>query len=136
MYKGRKVLSGVCAALILLSCMSGCSSNVKDNINVRVDASLNGLKETGLTKPYQTAICMWAENKYFIGDRASLEKAMTDYEKWVKAKEISIPVSAFTIESVDLIDGEPNHTAIVSITIDGKTYKLRVKDNESIAWAD
>jgi hypothetical protein len=42
----------------------------------------------------------------------------------------------FEIKTIQFIDGASPPTAIVTATIDGKEYKLKVCDNAEISWAE
>jgi hypothetical protein len=125
-----RVLSVLCFLVLL----GGCSLKEKDVVDIRVDAALNGLKEKGLTKPYQTAICMWAEGKYTIANREHLERAMTGYDNWVKEKDLKLPITTYEIKEIEIVEDTSVPTAIVAVTIDGKEYKLQVCDNAAISW--
>jgi hypothetical protein len=121
---------GVSAFLLLFG---GCVTD-KEKIDIRVDAALMGLKETGLTRHYQTALCMWAEGAPNIADRSRLEKAMTGYEIWMKEKEIKPPITTYEIKSIEIKHDVTTPTAIATVTIDGKEYKIKVCDNSELSW--
>jgi hypothetical protein len=135
MTQKRILILSLSLVLGLAACLSCSDFLEKDNAKNRIDAVFSGLKETGLTQKYQTAICMWAKGVVVITDRAELERAMTDFELWFRQKQIKPPIGAYEIKSIEMLPGEANPTAIAVVTVDGVAYKVKVPKKENMTWA-
>lgn len=104
----------------------------------RVTNVLNGMKEgTGTGTKAETAMAMWAEGKLRITDRDRLSWASDNFDKWRRKKKLYRQTGEFTIDSVEVTkDDEQYKEALVTFTLEGKRYQVRVPSNSAIAWVD
>lgn len=102
----------------------------------RVTNVLNGMKEgTGTGSKVETAMAMWADGKLRITDRDRLSWASDHFDKWRREKKLYRPTGEFTIDDVEITqETEQFKEALVSFTLEGKPYKVRVPSNSAIAW--
>ena len=80
----------------------------------------------------QAAITIWA-----FGGKGMADGAMSDqFDDWRRAKDLYRPILLFEINKVRVDASTQPPTAYVTVTIDGKIYKMKVVRGRPIEWAD
>ena len=104
----------------------------------RVSEMLKNMNEGGTSTsgPAEAAACLWAAGAYRITDNARLSWASDNFDKWRRAKNLYRKTGDFTVDSAELVKDAPEDTAIVSFTLEGKPYKVRVPKDHAIAWEE
>ncbi|HEX7191251.1 MAG TPA: hypothetical protein VF381_06735 [Thermoanaerobaculia bacterium] len=101
----------------------------------RVDKVLHDMM-SGKEMEMQFSVTLWAKNKRVL-EQTEMNLAMDHFDKWRQAKGIyGKAFSSYKIEKSELLKDEANPTAIVTFTIEGTEYKVRVPKDEEISWAD
>src|SRR5215216_5803560 len=68
----------------------------------RVANVLKGMHEgSGADAKVETAMAMWADNKYRITDRDRLSWASDNFDRWRTAKNLYRQIGEYTIDSVE-----------------------------------
>ena len=80
-------------------------------------------------------ISLWAKNRRNL-DSGELAGASNQFDNWRRAKDIYRQVGPFTVDKVEVLKGEPVPTAIVTFTLEGKQYKIRVQKDRPITWEE
>ena len=83
----------------------------------------------------QRAIFLWARNGKSL-DSQEFSWAARNFPKWRQEKEMPPWFSDYKVTGVELLKGERIPTAIVTFTVNGKSYKARVPKDLPISWAD
>lgn len=101
----------------------------------RVDEMMKEMKQgTGVEQ--QLAIGIWAKNHPKISDEQELAWAADHYDQFRKEKGIYRKLDSYKIVSSELVKDVTPPTAIVTVDIEGKTYKMRVPEKQPISWAE
>lgn len=102
----------------------------------RVRNVLNGMQDgTEASSPkVETAMAMWAFNLLRVSDRDRLAWASDNFDKWRREGDMYRKVGQYTIDAVELVPGAPEETAIVTFTLEGDQYKVRVPKENAIRW--
>ena len=101
----------------------------------RVDKILHDMK-SGNDVEMQFSVTLWAKNKRVL-EQTEMNIAMNHFDKWRQAKGLyGKPFSTYKIEKSELVKDEKNPTAIVTFTIEGTEYKVRVPKDDEISWVD
>lgn len=113
------------------------SSAIKSQTKNRVETILTGIKEQGggTGTKIQTAICMWWADKMVISDLRELGDAQDAFERWQKEAGIYPRISSFEVGDVEVLENTDVPTAIVSGTINGKAFKMKVPKRGRVSWA-
>jgi hypothetical protein len=104
----------------------------------RVKTILEGLKKDGGGNgiALQTAICQWDSAIDVIQDRDELEQAYDHFSDWLDEFDINHrKISGYEIIQVELVQKSPP-VAMVSGTIEGRQFKMRVPDKRRISWVN
>jgi len=151
------VLAGVIAFIYALSEFQGCVFIEKiyrsRAARSRVHAVLQGIQKrkdgTGIVGDEQLAICRWYADTGFLANMDALNHATDDFDAWRMGANFYI--EEYTIDKIELekklelIHEDDNNrkndrkTAepwvfIVSGTIDGADYSMRVPEGDTISW--
>ncbi len=121
---------------ILGSCEIYEQAEMKHRVKARVTGVLEGSR-TGGGKPkvtQQTAICRWYADKAFISDYQELDKASDSYDRWRRQGGIYRELTSFEITTVEILEESQPKTALVSGTINGKPFQMKVPDGQPISW--
>lgn len=101
----------------------------------RVDKILHDMM-SGRETEMQFSVTLWFKNKRVL-DQTDMNIAMSHFDKWRQEKGIyGKPFSDYKIISSELLKEEKNPTAIVTFTIEGTQYKVRVPKDDEISWAE
>lgn len=107
-----------------------------DHATSRVKTILGGMKP-GLEADikFQTAVCEWAADSLFVGDRSLLTGYWNAFDVWRNEAGIW-NVEHFEITSAVVLKDVSPPTVIVSVTLDDKPFKLKVPRGQRVSWAD
>ena len=101
----------------------------------RVDKILHDM-QSGKESEMQFSVTLWFKNKRVL-DQTDMNIASSHFDHWRQAKGIyGKPFSSYKIEKSEMVKGETNPTAIVTFTIDGTEYKVKVPKDDEISWAE
>ncbi|HEX9638933.1 MAG TPA: hypothetical protein VGB99_15485 [Acidobacteriota bacterium] len=107
----------------------------QDQAKGRVTAILQGIRDNvddrGLG--LQTPVCMWAAGVLLISDAYELGRASDQFDDWRREGDIW-KVSSFEVTGAELQPGSVPPLVIVSGTVNGKPFKLRVPKGDTISW--
>jgi hypothetical protein len=82
----------------------------------------------------QLAVTLWAKNARTL-DNSALSAASDGFDKWRQQKELyNKGFAKFDIVKSELVKSEAVPTALVTFTLDGKQYTVRVPDKAPISW--
>ena len=126
---GIMVVSGLLAAALLSAC-----SLKKDAAKTRVENVLNRLKKDDMSTEFQLAVCQWFDGSYVMS-ASDLEVAQNHFLVWLKEKSIRLPVKISSVQDVELKSGAVVPTAVVTVSIDGRPYKIKVAKDQQMVWA-
>jgi hypothetical protein len=102
----------------------------------RVKKILEGLKKDGDGNGLglQTAICQWDSALDAIQDQGEFEQAYDHFSDWRDEFDINHrKISGYEITKVELVQESPP-VAMVSGTIEGRKFKMRVPDKRRVSW--
>jgi hypothetical protein len=102
----------------------------------RVKKILEGLKKDadGDSLAFQTAICQWDSELDAIQDQGEFEQAYDHFSEWRDEFDINHrKISGYEITKVELVQESPP-VAMVSGTIEGRQFKMRVPHKRRISW--
>jgi len=104
----------------------------------RVDRVFKLMKAgTGTGGDIQTAICIWAENKLFIGDRDQLSRYSDEFDRWRQEKDLYRSFDRFEIASVELRVNGDSKTSVVTVKVDdGEPMQILVDPMSPLRWAN
>jgi hypothetical protein len=106
-------------------------------VKARVKAILKGIKvnfEDGRHSfDEQTAICRWYADVAIITDGGTFSQACDSFDAWRREGGLFPNINDFTVEEVKLEEGS-KMVYIVSGTVDGSRYVMRVPDNDTVSW--
>jgi HAMP domain-containing protein len=137
----RKGLIGV-AAVVFLVVAGRCglqamfTSGEAHSARERVRRMLDGMKPGG---DRQAAIAQWKLGAFHVpGGMEAFNEAADGFEAWTAEKEIAF-ISSYGIEGAEVVEetgqlGEA--TVIVSGTIDGQPFRLRVVRGRPVEWVE
>lgn len=111
-------------------------SAVERQTKNRVNIILTGIKEEGggSGTKLQTAISMWWADKMLISDLRELGDAQDAFERWQREANIYPKISSFEVEEAEIVEDADVATAIVSGTINGKAFKMKVPSRGRVSW--
>ena len=134
----RNILAGIIVfAALLIGIRYMAFPGYESQVKTRVTNVLTGMSEgTGAGLKQQTAMAMWAKNKFTISDNQELNWASDNFDKWRRAKKLYRPFSGFEITEVEVLEDVEPPTAMVTFVIEGKDYKVKVIDGRPIEWAE
>lgn len=104
----------------------------------RVKTILEGLKKSGGTNDlaFQAAICQWDSGLDAIQDQGEFEQAYDHFSEWLDEYDINHrKISGYEITNVELVQENPP-VAMVSGTIEGRKFKMRVPYKRRVSWAE
>jgi hypothetical protein len=118
--------------------LASCSLLEGDAANQRVTRMMLGWAEGGenLTVDVQTAIAQWYEGAAFIPERDVLGQASMDFNAWRREKNLNRKIESWEIVSVTAEPETDPPVSIVSVTIEGEPYAMRVQEGQPIEWAN
>jgi len=137
----KKVLIGV-AVVVFLAVAGRCglgymfTSGEAHSAEERVRRMLDGMKQGGNR---QQAIALWKLGTFAIpGGMMAFDMAATEFEAWEAEHEIA-GISQYEITGAE-VTGETGKlgeaTVIVSGTVDGRPFKLRVVQGRAVEWIE
>lgn len=108
------------------------------NMKARMNAILNGitLKPNSSVSPEseQTAICLWYADLAVIPDMQDFNRASDEFDRWRREGNIYPYIQDYTIDKVEILKDTPTPTAIVSGTINGAEFSVRIPKGDEITW--
>jgi hypothetical protein len=116
------------ASILLASCQEG---NVAKS---RVKCVLEGMKVEGAAGgggSMQMAIGQWAKGVEAIINPNEELQAENGFKAWAEQKKLYRKISAYEVLDTQS-DGE---TQVVSVTIEGDPYAIRVRPRQPMTWA-
>lgn len=114
------------------------SSGPEDAAEHRVKEILENLRKEGHedSRGLQTAICLWDSDKIILENQNELEAAYDAFNDWRDSFGINHRrISEFTVTGSELVQKTPP-VVIVSGTIEGRSFKMRVPDERRISWTN
>ncbi|MGD2086378.1 MAG: hypothetical protein PVH61_09370 [Candidatus Aminicenantes bacterium] len=100
----------------------------------RVETMLKGITSTDggntVEGDEESAICMWWCGKLRIFDRDIFEEASDQFDRWRIKVGIPLYITSYTVNNSE----KQGNGIIVSGTIDGAPYKVRVPEDGPVAW--
>jgi hypothetical protein len=100
----------------------------------RVETMLRGITSTdggrSVEGDEESAIGMWWYGKHRIPDQDLFEEATDQFDRWRGKADIFPYITSFTVD--DAV--KQANWVIVSGTIDGAPYKMRVREDSPVAW--
>lgn len=103
----------------------------------RVETVLAGMQQDGdgTGAVIQQALCTWYNGQRFIADRDEAEAAMDGFDRWTRQQGLyGRKISSYEIAGSELVEGADPETAVVSVTIEGKSYRIRVPAGKAMSW--
>lgn len=130
--------AAILVAAVALAAVAGCDFLAKDKVKTRVTSILEGMhRDNGGTGPeMQMAISQWRYGQSNIGDQGLLTAAYDQFTVWSREKGLTGRIGTYAIVSMEAVSGAVPKTYIVTVTIDGTTYKMKVPDGEAISWSE
>jgi hypothetical protein len=105
----------------------------KGNAKARVTTILEGIKKAG-RRSDQKALCLWYDGSIYINDEHEQSFASDNFDRWRQTGGIGGGIQTFEVAEVVVEPAEEVPTALVSGTIDGKPFSMRVPEGKMIAW--
>jgi hypothetical protein len=129
------LISVIVLAIVLGFGVKAAFPDYEDVAEKRVKTVLTGMQDgTQPTTKTETAMNIWAFNMIRVSDRDRLAWASDHFDKWRQEGDIYRKTGEFTIDKVELVPGAPEETALVTFTLEGKVYKVRVPKEHAISW--
>ena len=105
----------------------------KSNAKARVTTILEGIKKAG-RKSDQKALCLWYDGSIYINDEHEQSFASDNFDRWRVTGGVGSGLQTFEVAEA-VVEAEAEvPTALVSGTIDGKPFSMRVPKGKMIAW--
>lgn len=85
----------------------------------------------------QTSICQWYEGVVVINDPGALGIASDEFDRWRRDAGIFPYIREFTIdEEAKVVEGVEPFTVIITGTIDGAAFSMKVPKKATIEWLE
>jgi len=122
----------------------GCSAELYEikSAKTRVTSILKGIQlregSEELTRgDEQTSICQWYQGVVVINDPGAFGIASDGFDQWRRDAGIFPYIREFTIdEDARIVKGVEPFTVIVTGTIDGTEFSMKVPKGDTIEWLD
>lgn len=123
-------------ALAALVLFTGCSVWEKRETEKRVTAMMEGWRTggTGSGGDMQEAVSMWWKGVRFIPDDLELDDARKRFDSWRRVKGLYKKIETWEITSMAKDGSTGGNAMIVSMDIDGRSYRMRVPEGDTISW--
>lgn len=123
---------------------AGCSGEQYDikSAKTRVTTVLKGIQlregsEELTVGDEQTSICQWYAGVVVINDPGVFGVASNDFDSWRRDAGIFPYIREFTVnEDANIVKGVEPVTVIVTGTIDGTEFSMKVPKGNTIEWLD
>ncbi len=117
-------------SLVLLGC-----GNPELDAHNRVTMMMTGWQSGGTTSggDIEEAVCRWYNGARQL-QLDHLKVARDKFDEWRREKSLYKRIESWTINDVTKESGSDPPAAIVSIDIDGQSYKMRVPKEKPIEW--
>lgn len=131
----RRVLISGC--LVFLFGVTACDLGAR-KAKARVTAVFEGLKRDagGAGGHMQSAVAHWARGVDLIADQDALAKADEDFRVWAQEKQLYRQITTYEIVEAKGETGIMSDTTLVTVRVEGKTYRIRVRNGAPMTWAD
>ena len=120
-------------SLVLLVVNTGCESDSR-KAKVRMIAVFDGITKQGggVKTDEETAICTWYMGVTRLADFGVFEAASDGFDKWRREGNIFPYIESYTITEVE----DVGRAVIVSGTIEGSPFKVRVVEGKPVRWVE
>jgi hypothetical protein len=130
---GRRSLT---VSLAFAFAFVGCRKLQEDKVQTRVANVLNGIMAEGGTTGDKLNFAMleWDGGQ---GRREGLAPAgvYDRFTGWCQKNDINRQILGWEVTGIEIVDEHPL-SAVVSVTIEGKRYRMNVTEHERITWLD
>jgi hypothetical protein len=108
----------------------------EDRAKGRVTTILQGIRDNQDDRGLglQTPVCMWAQGVLVISDGYELGRASDQFDHWRREGNIW-NITSFEVAEAELIANSEPATVIVSGSVNGRPFKLRVPKGDKISWS-
>jgi hypothetical protein len=131
-------------SIVLAACfcvLAGCDQisqsygehETKTNAKARVTTILEGIKKAR-GRSDQKALCLWYDGSIYINDEHEQGFASDNFDRWRVSGGIGKGLGAFEVTEAVVEPDAEVPTALVSGTIDGKPFSMRVPKEKMISW--
>jgi len=127
---GYIVLIALIGGMVWYMARDRYDSDAKERVRIILREMAPG---TGATE--QFAITFWAKNRKTL-DTQEMSWAVDNFTRWRREKELNHKFADYAVTDVKVLKEETVPTAIVSFTVDGKPYKVRVPKDQPIRWEE
>jgi len=119
--------------LVLMVVNIGCESDSR-KAKVRMQAVFDGITRQGggVKTDEETAICTWYMGTARLADFGVFEAASDGFDKWRREGDIFPYIDSYTITGTE----DAGRAVIVSGTIDGAPFKVRVVERKPVRWVE
>lgn len=130
---GKAIVWGSIVAAVLMLVMMMQPPSYEKVARARVHHMLDEMK-TGRGEDMQFAIGLWARNVKVM-DNNEFSTASDKFDAWRREKDLyKKGFTKFEITSSKVLKDEATPTAIISFSLDGTEYTVRVPDKQMISW--
>jgi hypothetical protein len=122
----------------------GCSAEAYEikSAKVRVNTILKGIQlregsDDITVGDEQTSICQWYEGVIVINDPGTFGIASDEFDRWRREAGIFPYIREYTIdEDAEVVKGVEPFTVIITGTIDGASFSMKVPKGATIEWLE
>lgn len=137
----KKFILTVASLVALLSFIKHCDFGFDQRMQKavkRVETVLGGItqKDGYSAHDEQLALCRWWKDVYLITDMGEMNGASNAFDRWRMRGNIFPTIGQFKITGAKRLDNPKQFIAIVSGTIDGRHFSMRVPEHDTISWFD
>lgn len=120
------------SALMILS--ASCGFIEKDAVKTRVQAILDGIMKDDMSNEYQAAVMVYSKGVEFSAGQSEMDQKIRAFENWLRQKEIMVPVSEATLQTIEMESKGRPYSATVIVVINGRTLRMKVVEGQMIKW--
>ena len=127
----------VFGCLVLVLGVAACGLGTR-KAKERVKAVFDGLQHDagGAGGFAQSAAAHWALGREVMSDQDALAKADVDFRVWAEEKGLYRRIGSYEIVDAKPDGGMMSDHAIVTVNVEGKTYRIRVPNGGPMSWVD
>jgi len=105
---------------------------IKEYTRERVEYVLDGITKmrSGTKGDEYIAVCMWFDGSLDVKMGETAESMTDQFDIWRREGNINLYIDEYTIDNIE----KSGKSAIVSGTINGEPYKIKVTKKEKIEW--
>jgi hypothetical protein len=107
----------------------------KGSVRRRVTSVLDGWKKGGTedTNATLTAACYWCKGMVTLS-MDEMSNCTNGFDQFRREKELFLKIADFEVRDIEVLESTIPPTANVSLAIDGRPFRWRVRENEPIVW--